>query len=44
MYIETHCHLDYLKQDTTEQLLSMAKEQGIEKCVTIAVTPEILML
>jgi len=40
MYIETHCHLDYLKQDTTAQLLSMAKEQGIEKCVTIAVTPE----
>lgn len=40
MFIETHCHLDYLKQCSTSELLALAKEQGVEKIVTIAVTPE----
>jgi TatD DNase family protein len=40
MLIETHCHLDYLKQDSTEVLLEKSREQGIEKIITIAVSPE----
>ncbi len=37
--IETHCHLDYLKQDDTENLVNRAHEGGVEKIVTISVEP-----
>lgn len=37
--IETHCHLDYLKQDDTEALVNRAHENGVEKIITISVEP-----
>ncbi len=37
--IETHCHLDYLKQASTQQILDGAQAVGVEKVVTIAVAP-----
>ncbi|MAX67782.1 MAG: TatD family hydrolase [Bacteriovoracaceae bacterium] len=38
--IETHCHLDYLKAKSLDEILNEAKEQGIEKIITIAVEPD----
>lgn len=38
--IETHCHLDYLKQDSLENILAKSREVGVEKIITIAVEPE----
>lgn len=38
--IETHCHLDYLKQASLEEILKSSKEAGIEKIITIAVEPD----
>ena len=38
--IETHCHLDYLKQGTTEEILQKAKEKNIESVMTISVVPD----
>lgn len=38
--IETHCHLDYLKQDTTSAIIAHAHAHGIAKIITIAVEPE----
>lgn len=38
--IETHCHLDYLKEKPLEELLLEARENGIEKILTIAVEPD----
>lgn len=40
MYIETHCHLDYLKELPLEEILQKIKDAGIEKVVTIGVDPE----
>jgi TatD DNase family protein len=40
MYIETHCHLDYLKELPLEEILLKIKEAGISKVVTIGVDPE----
>jgi len=40
MIIETHCHLDYLKAEAFEELLSKMKEAQIEKAITIGVDPE----
>jgi len=37
--IETHCHLDYLKSDELEETLEKSLAQGIEKIITIAVSP-----
>lgn len=37
--IETHCHLDYLKQDDTEALVEKAHQGGVEKIITISVEP-----
>ena len=37
--IETHCHLDYLNEEKLQQTLSHAHEVGIERIVTIAVSP-----
>lgn len=38
--IETHCHLDYLKENPLEQTIENAKAAGIEKLITIAVSPD----
>lgn len=36
--IETHCHLDYLDQEQLAETLARAREVGIERVVTIAVS------
>lgn len=36
---ETHCHLDYLKERTTEETLDLAKSKGIDRFITISVSP-----
>ena len=38
--IETHCHLDYLDAEELSATLQKAEEVGIEKIITIAVSPE----
>ncbi|MBV1871157.1 MAG: TatD family hydrolase [Gammaproteobacteria bacterium] len=38
--IETHCHLDYLKQGSLDQLLERSESVGIERIITIAVSPD----
>lgn len=38
--IETHCHLDYLKELPLEDVIERSQAQGIERIVTIAVSPE----
>lgn len=38
--IETHCHLDYLKEAPLEEILQRAHSVGIEKVITIAVSPD----
>lgn len=40
MLIETHCHLDYLKERPLEDLLQAAKDAQVEKIITIGVDPE----
>lgn len=40
MFIETHCHLDYLKALPLEEIREKIKEAGITKVVTIGVDPE----
>ncbi|EDY85790.1 hydrolase, TatD family [gamma proteobacterium HTCC5015] len=37
--IETHCHLDYLKEQSFEETLQQASAVGVERFVTIAVDP-----
>ncbi|PIK13820.1 TatD family hydrolase [Halobacteriovorax sp. JY17] len=37
--IETHCHLDYLKEEELSELLSKSLAHGIEKIMTISVSP-----
>jgi TatD DNase family protein len=37
--IETHCHLDYLEDTALQTTLDQASEVGIERIVTIAVSP-----
>lgn len=39
MLIETHCHLDYLKERPLEELLQSASEAMIDKIITIGVDP-----
>lgn len=39
-YIETHCHLDYLKAFPLEEILQKSREAGLEKIITIAVEPD----
>ncbi len=36
---ETHCHLDYLKERTTEETIALACEKGIDRFITISVSP-----
>ena len=38
--IETHCHLDYLKEFPVEEILDKAWQSGIEKIITISVDPD----
>ncbi|PLW70096.1 TatD family hydrolase [Pseudohalioglobus lutimaris] len=38
--IETHCHLDYLDSDELALTLARSREVGIEKIITIAVSPD----
>lgn len=38
--IETHCHLDYLEEEALPEALNSAAEVGIERIVTIAVSPD----
>ena len=38
--IETHCHLDYLQEGELEDTLAKSREVGVEKIITIAVSPD----
>jgi TatD DNase family protein len=38
--IETHCHLDYLKEKPLEEIIQAAQKNGVKKIITIAVSPE----
>jgi len=38
--IETHCHLDYLKQASFSDIAEHCKKIGIEKIMTISVSPD----
>ena len=38
--IETHCHLDYLKEEKLSELLSKSLAHNIEKIMTISVSPD----
>ncbi len=38
--IETHCHLDYLDADELDCTLTRSNEVGIERIITIAVSPD----
>jgi TatD DNase family protein len=38
--IETHCHLDYLDPGELAEELAAARAQGVERIVTIAVSPD----
>lgn len=38
--IETHCHLDYLKNEPLGEILKKSQEAGVEKVITIAVEPD----
>lgn len=37
---ETHCHLDYLDEDELEETLLKSKEYGVDKIITIGVSPD----
>ncbi len=39
-YIETHCHLDYLKTLPVEEIIKQANENGVEKIITVSVSPD----
>jgi TatD DNase family protein len=38
--IETHCHLDYLKERPLEDILLQSEQLNIERIITIAVSPD----
>lgn len=38
--IETHCHLDYLEGEALEQVIERAQNHGVERIVTIGVSPD----
>lgn len=37
--VETHCHLDYLSGELLEQILERSRQGGIERIISIAVSP-----
>ncbi len=39
-FIETHCHLDYLKQLPMDEIIKKSHEAGVEKIITISVEPD----
>ncbi len=41
--IETHCHLDYLDEDELPETLEKCKQYGVDKIITIAVSPDNLV-
>lgn len=38
--IETHCHLDYLSSDDLTRVLDEARDLGVDRFITIAVSPD----
>lgn len=38
--IETHCHLDYLDTEALEETLARSADVGVERIITIAVSPD----
>ena len=38
--IETHFHLDYLKEGTPQEILQAARDIGVERFMTISVEPD----
>ena len=42
--IETHCHLDYLKERPLEETLKQSSDVNIEKVITISVEPNNCLL
>lgn len=38
--IETHCHLDYLKNQDVNEVLDNARRVGVDRFITISVSPE----
>lgn len=38
--IETHCHLDYLAQEELDATLEKSRNAGVERIITIAVSPD----
>lgn len=38
--IETHCHLDYLKQASMAEVIEQAKAVNVERIITISVSPD----
>ncbi|TXR54762.1 TatD family hydrolase [Reinekea thalattae] len=38
--IETHCHLDYLEGEAVSEVLERATAKGVERIVTISVSPD----
>lgn len=38
--IETHCHLDYLDRQELPETLEKSREVGVEKIITVAVSPD----
>ncbi len=40
MFIETHCHLDYLKAEPLEEILLKVASANIQKVITIGVSPD----
>ena len=39
-FVDTHCHLDYLKERALGETLDMCREVSVERMVTISVSPE----
>ena len=38
--VETHCHLDYLEGEELTSVLERSREVGVERIITIAVSPD----
>jgi TatD DNase family protein len=41
---ETHCHLDYLENGALEEVLATARAVGVDRIITIAVSPDNLAM
>lgn len=38
--METHCHLDYLEPEALDEVLDKSRDIGVERIITIAVSPD----